>query len=74
MNPDLPSFNENYQILRDIAETLRAEENEEVPDIDNLLDKVERASTAYKACKSRLDAVERALTDLQEEGESSQET
>ena len=69
MTNELPSFNENYKTLRDIAEALTAEEQKDVPDIDNLLHKVEEATAAYKACKIRLDAVEEALAELQQEEE-----
>ena len=38
-----------------------------MPDIDNLLPMVEKATKAYKACKTRLDAVEAALLELEEQ-------
>ena len=65
MSEELPSFNKNYQSLREIAERIKREGNKEVPDIDNLLPMVEAATAAYKACKTRLDAVEKALSELE---------
>ena len=65
MSSNLPSFNENYKTLKDIAETIRNEGNKEIPDIDNLLPMVEKATAAYKACKQRLDAVKLALAELE---------
>lgn len=35
----------------------------EEPDIDNLMKIVEESMTAYKACKSRVDAVQQALNE-----------
>jgi len=67
MSKKLPSFNENYKTLRDIASDLREQSGNEVPDIDNLLPMVEKATKAYKACKTRLDAVESALAELNEQ-------
>ena len=64
MSQALPSFNDNYKTLRRIATTLREQTGQEVPDIDNLLPMVEEATAAYKACKERLDAVEKALIEL----------
>ena len=65
MSSDLPSFNENYETLKTIAEQIRNEGNKEIPDIDNLLPMVEKATAAYKACKVRLNAVEQALAELE---------
>ena len=64
MSEDLPSFNKNYETLKNIAEKIKNEGNKEIPDIDNLLPMVEAATAAYKACKIRLDAVEQALSEL----------
>ena len=61
----LPSFNDNYRTLKDIADNLRQQSGSEVPDIDNLLPMVEKATLAYKACKERLDAVQTALIELE---------
>ena len=57
------SFNENYKVLKDIAEQLRQQAQEEDPDIDGLVPKVEAASRAYKICMQRLDAVKKALEE-----------
>jgi len=70
MSNDLPSFNKNYETLKFIAEKIRSEGNKDIPDIDNLLPMVEKATAAYKACKVRLDAVEKALTELGANSES----
>lgn len=64
MSTDLPSFNKNYATLKEIAENLRSESEKEIPDIDNLLPMVEAATKAYRACKERLDAVEKALEEM----------
>lgn len=52
------SFKDGYDILKKNAELL---ESQEEPDIDNLMKIVEESMTAYKACKSRIDAVQQAL-------------
>ena len=57
------SFNEQYKILRDIAEDLREQAQSEDPDIDGLVPKVEQASRAYKICVERLEAVKKALEE-----------
>ncbi len=59
-NEHTESFNENYQKLKDIAETLR---NQSEPDIDALIPMVENATQAYKHCKERLDSVKLALKE-----------
>ncbi len=38
-------------------------ESQEEPDIDNLMKIVEESMTAYKASKSRVDAVQQALNE-----------
>ena len=55
------SFNENYQIIKNIAETLR---NQEDPDIDGLVPMVEKASSAYAICSGRIAAVREALKKI----------
>jgi exodeoxyribonuclease VII small subunit len=70
MSDELPSFNKNYEVLRNIANQLSSQEHSEVPDIDNLLPMVEEATAAYRACQSRLKAVEEALRQLQEDQEA----
>ncbi|WP_151796538.1 exodeoxyribonuclease VII small subunit [Acinetobacter soli] len=54
------SFKDGYDILKKNAELL---ESQEEPDIDNLMKIVEESMTAYKACKSRIDAVHQALNE-----------
>lgn len=54
------SFKNGYDILKKNAERL---ESQEEPDIDNLMKIVEESMTAYKACKSRIDAVQKALNE-----------
>ncbi len=53
-------FNENYQKLNDIAQKLRSQTD---PDIDALVPMVEEATKAYKQCKSRIEAVQKALDE-----------
>lgn len=52
------SFNENYQILKGVAETLR---NQQDPDIDSLIPLVDKATSAWTVCKSRIEAVQKML-------------
>jgi exodeoxyribonuclease VII small subunit len=54
------SFKEGFDILQKNAELL---ESQEQPDIDNLMQIVEASMSAYKACKSRVDAVQQALNE-----------
>ena len=54
------SFKEGYELLKKNAELL---ESQEEPDIDNLMKIVEESMTAYKACKTRIDAVQQALNE-----------
>lgn len=54
------TFKEGYEVLKKNAELL---ESQQEPDIDNLMKIVEESMTAYKACKSRVDAVQQALND-----------
>lgn len=54
------SFKEGFDILQKNAELL---ESQEQPDIDNLMQIVEESMKAYKACKSRVDAVQQALNE-----------
>ena len=60
MNNEELSFKQGYEILKKNAELL---ESHEEPDIDNLMAIVEESMTAYKACKSRIEAVQQALND-----------
>lgn len=64
------SFSQNYQILQNIAQKLS--QSGEV-DIDELVPMVDQATQAYQLCKSRLDAVEEALSQRLD-GQASQLT
>ncbi|WP_343581585.1 exodeoxyribonuclease VII small subunit [Acinetobacter sp.] len=61
------SFKDGYALLKKNAELLEAQEQ---PDIDNLMKIVEESMTAYKACKSRVDAVQQALNETFKDSES----
>lgn len=52
------SFKQAYEILKNNAERLEAQEQ---PEIDQLMQIVEESLEAYKACKSRVDAIQTAL-------------
>lgn len=52
------SFREAYTVLQQHAEKLR---NQREPNIDDLLTIVTESVDAYKVCKERIDAVEKAL-------------
>ncbi len=54
------TFKQGYEVLKKNAELL---EFQEEPDIDNLMKIVEQSMIAYKACKSRVDAVQQALNE-----------
>ena len=54
------TFKEGYEILKRNAELL---EDQQEPDIDNLMKLVEESMQAYKACKTRVDAVQAALNN-----------
>lgn len=60
MSHDTLSFQEGYDILKKNAELL---ESQQEPDIDNLMKIVEESMQAYKACKSRVEAVQDALNE-----------
>lgn len=53
-----PTFRDAYGVLQRHAETLR---NQQEPNIDDLLNIVNESVSAYKVCKKRIDAVEKAL-------------
>ena len=55
---DGKTFREAYAILQKHAQTLRSQQE---PDIDNLTTIVSESVDAYKLCKQRIDAVEKAL-------------
>ena len=52
------TFKQAYGVLQQHAETLR---NQQEPNIDDLLTIVTESVDAYKVCKERIDAVEKAL-------------
>lgn len=52
------TFKQAYDVLQKHAETLR---NQQEPNIDDLLTIVTESVDAYKVCKERIDAVEKAL-------------
>ena len=52
------TFRDAYGVLQRHAETLR---NQQEPNIDDLLSIVNESVSAYKVCKKRIDAVEKAL-------------
>lgn len=54
------TFKDGHDILKKNAELL---ESQESPDMDNLMKIVEESITAYKACKSRIEAVQQALDE-----------
>ena len=60
MTTDTLSFKEGYEVLKRNAELL---ESQQEPDIDNLMKIVEESMQAYKACKSRVEAVQQALNN-----------
>lgn len=55
---DGKTFKEAYATLQKHAQTLRSQQE---PDIDNLTTIVSESVEAYKVCKERIDAVEKAL-------------
>ena len=68
MAAETTTFKQAYGVLQRHAETLRTQSE---PNIDDLLSIVEESVAAYKVCKERIDAVEKALqkalTDVGEE-------
>jgi exodeoxyribonuclease VII small subunit len=54
------TFREAYDVLQQHAQTLR---DQDEPNIDDLLDIVNESVAAYKVCKQRIDAVEKALEE-----------
>jgi exodeoxyribonuclease VII small subunit len=52
------TFRDAYGVLQRHADTLR---NQQEPNIDDLLNIVTESVGAYKVCKERIDAVEKAL-------------
>ena len=60
MSNESINFKQGYYVLKKNAELL---ESQQEPDIDNLMKIVEESMQAYKACKSRVDAVQNALNE-----------
>ena len=60
MNNEELTFKDGHDILKKNDELL---ESQESPDIDNLMKVVEESISAYKACKSRIEAVQQALDE-----------
>ena len=54
------SFKDAYQVLQKHSQSLR---NNNEPNIDDLLTIVNESMQAYKVCKQRIDAVEKALSE-----------
>ncbi len=52
------SFKDAFAILKTNAQKL---ESQSEPDIDNLLATIEQSVAAYKVCKDRIDAAEKAM-------------
>lgn len=65
MSEQAETFAANYAILKEVAETLRAQKE---PDIDALIPMVDKALAAYKVCKDRLTAVKTAFGERLPEG------
>jgi exodeoxyribonuclease VII small subunit len=57
------SFREAYDVLQRHAAALRQQDE---PNIDDLLNIVNESVAAYKTCKQRIDAVEKALEEALE--------
>lgn len=53
-------YTREYRVLQDTADKLRGGV---LDDIDEVLATVERAAKAHRACRERLDAVERLLAE-----------
>jgi len=60
MADEFSTFREAYRVLQRHAETLRSQTE---PNIDDLLPMVEESVAAYRVCKERIDAVEKALEE-----------
>lgn len=52
------TFKEAFTILKTNAQKL---EDQAEPDIDHLMEIIDQSTAAYKVCKARIDAVEKAL-------------
>lgn len=59
ITPKTPStFKDAFAVLQANAQKL---ENQTEPDIDHLMEIIDQSTAAYKICKERIDAVEKAL-------------
>jgi len=56
----------NYQQLQEAAEFLA---NQETPDVDAIMPKVEQGSKAYAECMKRIEAVEKMLKEMEKKSE-----
>jgi exodeoxyribonuclease VII small subunit len=63
------TFKEAYGVLQKHADTLR---NQREPNIDDLLSIVTESVAAYRTCKERIDAVEKALDAALADGGAAQ--
>ena len=66
---DLKSFRAAYETLQRHAHQLRTQTE---PNIDDLLTLVNESVEAYKVCKTRIDAVEKALQEALDDPELSE--
>ncbi|MDX1348184.1 MAG: exodeoxyribonuclease VII small subunit [Thiomicrorhabdus chilensis] len=64
------SFKNNYAKLQEIAQKLS---NTQEVDIDELVPMVDEATRAYQLCKSRIEAVESALSKRLEKDSDSED-
>ena len=60
MSDTADSFKTQYAILKEVAETLRTQQE---PDIDALIPLVDKGIDAYKKCKERIDLVKKAFEE-----------
>lgn len=65
--PTAPGFKAHYQTLRGIAQRLNTPGE---LDIDQLVPLVEQATSAYRACRERISAVEKLLDEQLGEGQN----
>lgn len=71
MAKNTETFKENYQKLQEIAQKLS---NSGEVDIDELIPMVDEATRSYQLCKSRIEAVEKALNTRLEADDKSDKT
>ena len=57
-NPKPSTFKEAFTVLKSNAQKL---EDQDEPDIDHLMEIIDQSTAAFKVCKARIDAVEKAL-------------